>query len=113
MAIGDTNRRRIAEDALVSALAELAQRAVTTDASLCHGYAGLARITARAADDATEPTAARLRTLVPELLDRAVAQPTITTPGLLEGAAGIALAALAPATEAPTATSWDTCLLIA
>lgn len=113
VATGDTNRRRIAEDALISALTDPAQRDLTTDGSLCHGYAGLARITACAAVDAAEPAAARFRALVPELLDRAVAQPSTTTPGLLEGAAGIALAALASATRAPGATSWDTVLLIA
>lgn len=111
VATGDTNRRHLAEDALVSAVTEPAQRAVTTDASLCHGYAGLARITACAAVDAAEPTASRLRALVPDLLGRAVAQPATTTPGLLEGVAGIALA-LASATGAPTATSWDTFLMI-
>jgi lantibiotic biosynthesis protein len=113
LATADTNRQRIAEDALVSALTDPAQRAVTTDGSLCHGYAGLARITACAAADAAEPMATRLQALVPELLDRSVTQPATDTPGLLEGAAGIALAALAPAAGAPTPTNWDACLLIA
>jgi hypothetical protein len=113
LSIGDTNRRRIAEDTLMSALTDPAQRTVTTDASLCHGYAGLARITAHTADDAADDAATRLRALVPDLLDRAVVQPATTAPGLLEGAAGIALAALAPTTGVPTATRWDTFLLIA
>lgn len=112
LATADANRQRIAEDALVSALTDPAQRAITTDGSLCHGYAGLARITACAAADAAEPMATQLRALVPELLDRAVAHPATDTPGLLEGAAGIALTVLAPAAGTPTPTSWDTCLLI-
>lgn len=113
VATDDTQDRRTAEGALAGALTDPAHHAATTDASLCHGYAGLARITARAAADAAEPAAARLRTLVPELLDRATARPTTESPGLLEGAAGIALATLGPATGTPTAASWDTCLLIA
>jgi lantibiotic biosynthesis protein len=112
LALGDTTLRSSAEGALVSALTDPTQRALTTDASLCHGYAGLARIVAHAAADAAEPTASRLQALVPELLAHAAAKPTITTPGLLEGAAGIALAALGPVTGAPAAPSWDTCLLI-
>jgi lantibiotic biosynthesis protein len=112
LATGDSTRRRIAEDALLSALTDPTQDALITDGSLCHGYAGLARITTHAANDADEPTTTRLRTLATDLLDRAPVQPTTDTPGLLEGAAGIGLAALAPVTGAPTATNWDTCLLI-
>ncbi|WP_049575589.1 lanthionine synthetase C family protein [Streptomyces sp. SBT349] len=112
LATGDAERRRIAEDALVRALADPAQRAATTDASLCHGYAGLAHIAARAAADADKPAAARLRQLAPELLD--AAQPAQTEGlGVLEGAAGAALAALAQTTSLPPATGWDACLLIA
>lgn len=108
LAAGDAARRRIAEDVLVSALNDPAQDALISDGSLCHGYAGLARITTHAAADATEPAA--LRGLATDLLARALAQPVTDNPGLLEGAAGVGLAALAAATE--PATRWDTCLLI-
>ncbi|MGW4034519.1 lanthionine synthetase C family protein [Streptomyces sp. NPDC004838] len=114
LATGDSDRRLMAEESLLSALTDPAQRAATTDGSLCHGYAGLAHIAALAAADSGEPTAARLRGLAPELL--AAAQPTTTDAtgsGLLEGAAGIALAALAPTAGHVPATGWDTCLLIA
>lgn len=118
LATGDAERRRIAEDALVRALTDPAQRAATWGsrtksggASLCHGYAGLAHIAARAATDADKPAAARLRQLVPELLE--AAEPTQTDGvGVLEGVAGVALAALAPTTGLPPATGWDACLLI-
>jgi hypothetical protein len=110
LAVGDAARRRIAEDALVSALTDPAQDALVSDASLCHGYAGLARITTHAAADASEPAATRLRALATDLLDRALSQPVTEDPGLLEGAAGVGLATLAAVTE--TATNWDTCLLI-
>jgi hypothetical protein len=113
LAINDTTLRATAEEALVGALTDPTHRALVADASLCHGYAGLARIAAHAAADATEPTAARLHALIPELLDQTAAQPTTATPGLLEGTAGIALAALAPITEeVSSAPYWDAFLLI-
>ncbi|MBB5808830.1 hypothetical protein F4560_008598 [Saccharothrix ecbatanensis] len=110
LAVGDAARRRVAEDALVSALTDPTQDALIGDASLCHGYAGLARIATRAASDADEPVAARLRALATELLMRAIAQPVTDNPGLLEGASGVGLAVLAAVTK--PATGWATCLLI-
>ncbi|MGH3870174.1 MAG: lanthionine synthetase C family protein [Pseudonocardiaceae bacterium] len=110
---GNADRRRIAEHALVQALTDAAQRAATTDASLCHGHAGLTHIAARAAADAAPPAAARLRELAAELLAIAQPAPAEIGPGLLEGVTGVALACLAPATGAPPTTGWDMCLLIA
>jgi len=110
LALDDDHRRQSAEDALISAVTDPAQDALVNDASLCHGYAGLARITARATTDATRPSATRLHALTGDLLHRARAQPVPDGPGVLEGAAGVGLAALAAATE--PATGWDTCLLI-
>jgi len=107
LALGDTARRRDAEDALLSALTDPAQDALIGDASLCHGHAGLARIAAHAAAD--EPEATRLRDLATDLIARALTWPVTGTPGLLEGDAGIGLAALAAVTE--PVTRWDTSLL--
>jgi hypothetical protein len=112
LALDDTTLRRTAEDTLVNALTNPVHRGLTADASLCHGYAGLARVAARAAADAAEPAASKLRMLVPDLLANAVAQPITTTPGLLEGATGIALAALTPITQARAAPVWDAFLLL-
>jgi len=116
----------MAEHALARALADPAQRAVTTGRSLCHGYAGLAHLAVVAAADAAPVTAGRLHALVPGLLD--AVQPAGTDPesaaacllntagrgpGFLEGASGVALAGL-PASGSPASRSgWDTCLLIA
>jgi hypothetical protein len=111
LATGDDRARHDAETGLLGALRDPGQRALTVDGSLCHGHAGLARIAARAADDADAPTAAALRSLAPELLDAAHLPTTDSGPGLLEGAAGIALAVLAPTGAPPT--RWDTCLSIA
>jgi hypothetical protein len=126
LATGDSARRNMAEHALARALADPAQRAVTTGRSLCHGYAGLAHLAAAAAADATPVTASRLHALVPSLLDavqhagtdpESAAACLLNTagrgPGFLEGASGVALAVL-PANGSPASHSgWDTCLLIA
>ncbi|WP_370418990.1 lanthionine synthetase C family protein [Streptomyces sp. QH1-20] len=126
LALGDTGRQVEAENALVDALTDPAQLKATTDNSLCHGFAGLAHIAARTADDAHPTTAGQLRAVIPALLaalcppgtDPADAATTIVQdeeagPGFLNGAAGIALALLSPATATPPRSAWDTCLLIA
>lgn len=126
LAIGDDDRRRQAENALVQALLDPGQRAATTDRSLCHGYAGFAHLAARVAADAHPTAAARLRALVPDLLDaiqprvisaQSASASLLETPaddlGLLEGATGIALATLAATTTTGPRTTWDSCLLIA
>ncbi|MGH3735012.1 MAG: lanthionine synthetase C family protein [Micromonosporaceae bacterium] len=124
LATGDAARRAVAEDALSHALTDPRQLAATTDASLCHGHAGLAHVAARVAADAAPPAAKRLRALIPSLLDAVQAPhtepgPTAADalvdhigPGVLEGAAGVALAALAPATMIPPLAGWDACLLV-
>jgi hypothetical protein len=126
LALGDTRRQIEAETAIASALTHPAQLKATTDNGLCHGFAGLAHITARAAADAHPSTATQLRAAVPPLL-ASVCPPNIdpvTTatalvrdaeagPGFLDGAAGIALALHAPASGVPPTTPWDSCLLLA
>ncbi|MEX2985699.1 lanthionine synthetase C family protein [Streptomyces sp. C36] len=125
LALADTGRRLAAETALARALADGPQLAATADPSLCHGFAGLAHIAARAADDALPETARELRTLLPALLNAVHprgADPHRATaslmdaadrgPGLLDGAAGIALAVLAPSATGSPRTAWDACLLL-
>lgn len=118
LALGDTDRQRTAEQALLTALTDPAQLALTTDLSLCHGIAGLAHIAQRAAADATSPAA--LADLAPRLLVRITEHDTDVTPreappesgpGLLEGAAGIALALHSASASGPV-WGWDACLLI-
>ncbi|MFJ2632186.1 lanthionine synthetase C family protein [Streptomyces sp. NPDC087422] len=126
LALGDTRRQIEAENALASALTDPAQLKATTDNGLCHGFAGLAHIAARAADDAHHSTAAQLRASIPSLLASvcppdidpattatALVQDEKAGPGFLDGAAGVALALQAPASGAPPTTSWDSCLLLA
>lgn len=122
LALNDLPRQLDAEKTLVAALTDPAQLKATTDNGLCHGFAGLAHIAAHAADDAHPSTHVQLREVVPALLNT-VCPPanepvdvTVTNevgPGFLDGAAGIALAVLAPATATPPHSRWDACLLIA
>ncbi|MGW1324268.1 lanthionine synthetase C family protein [Streptomyces antibioticus] len=126
LALGDTGRRIDAENALVVALTDPDQLRATTDNGLCHGLAGLAHIAARTADDAHPSTTGRLRAAIPQLLAAACPPDTDPAlmatalihdeergPGLLDGAAGTALALLGPSTATPTRSAWDACLLIA
>ncbi|MFD5284323.1 lanthionine synthetase C family protein [Streptomyces rubrogriseus] len=126
LALGDTRRRLHAENALVAALTDPAQLNATTDKALCHGFAGLAHIAACAADDAHPSNAGRLRAAIPTLLaavhppgtdpahtTTALIQHEAYGPGLLDGAAGIALALLSSGAAVPPRTAWDACLLVA
>ncbi|MEU5393534.1 lanthionine synthetase C family protein [Streptomyces tibetensis] len=126
LALGDTRRQIAAENALVAALTDPEQLKATTDSGLCHGFAGLAHVAARTADDARPSTAEKLRAAIPALLAAVIppgTDPELTAtaliqdeeggPGFLDGAVGIALALLAPSTAAPPRSAWDTCLLIA
>ncbi|MEX3106246.1 MULTISPECIES: lanthionine synthetase C family protein [unclassified Streptomyces] len=99
----------------------------TVDSALCHGWAGLLQITLRMAHDSGDPG---LPDLADALAARVIAGYTpeapfgyrythhlaarpLDRPGLLEGAAGIALALHTYASGAVPATSWDGALLLA
>ncbi|MFD9441024.1 lanthionine synthetase C family protein [Streptomyces sp. NPDC060006] len=126
LALSDTSRQIYAENALVAALTDPEQLKATTDNGLCHGFAGLAHAAARTADDAHPSTVGELRAAIPallaavtppgtdpELMATVLIQDEEGGPGLLDGAAGIALALLSPSTAAPPRSAWDACLLIA
>ncbi|WP_420036126.1 lanthionine synthetase C family protein [Streptomyces sp. cg28] len=125
LALGDTARRTVAENALLDALSDPAQLSATTDPGLCHGFAGLAHLTTRTAADAAPETANRLRAVVPNVL--ANLMPLDSKPedagaalvdgpagaGLLDGAAGIGLGLLTACGTALPHTRWDSFLLVA
>ncbi|MET7397380.1 lanthionine synthetase C family protein [Dactylosporangium sp. NPDC005572] len=124
LALADATRQQHAERMLVGAVTDAQQLASTTDPSLCHGFAGLAYLAARTAADAQADTADALNAAVPDLISHAALAPAnpvqaavalLADPdrgaGLLDGAAGIALAL--HGTTRPPATGWDSCLLIA
>jgi len=126
LALADAPRRRAAEQILIGALGDPAQQAVIRDPSICHGHAGLVHLAAVAATDASPEHADRLHALLPGLLEAihppgtdpqtaaaaAVDPATGHGPHFLEGAAGIALALLRPASGVAAQTGWDRCLAI-
>ncbi len=122
IATGDRDRQRRAETALLRAMTDPGQRAATVDLSLCHGFAGLAHITQLAAADAVTPGLAEcLPDLLVPITDTAPERlvSTLCGPadggdiGLLEGAAGTALALHSFSVGVPSLSGWDTCFLIA
>lgn len=126
LATGATERQITAEKALAAALTDPDQLGATTDNGLCHGLAGLTHLAVRTAADAHPSTVGRLRAAIPGLLAAicpvdddleraatALVSGTGAGPGLLDGAAGTALALLAADTAAPPRSAWDSCLLIA
>ncbi|MFJ8953509.1 lanthionine synthetase C family protein [Streptomyces sp. NPDC102381] len=120
LALKDPARQHAAEFALLRAMTDPGQLGVTVDISLCHGFAGLAHITQLAAADALTPglTECLPRLLAPltdtspdTLADSLINPPGGGDIGLLEGAAGTALALHSFRTGTPSASGWDTCFL--
>ncbi|WP_034268165.1 lanthionine synthetase C family protein [Haloechinothrix halophila] len=108
LALGDSHRQCLAETALAWCATDEAQLTQLSDASLCHGWAGLLHTVWRAGVHNE-----RLRAAVPHLLDgladSLLRQPT---PGLLVGETGALLAQHAATTNTQPVTQWDTCLLL-
>ncbi len=112
IALNDPDRRRLAENALVSCLTYPGQLRRISDTSLCHGWAGLALTAWRTATDAADST---ISSLLPGVIDQLLDHADATADsgdGLLEGRAGVALAMCAIARGAPPTSGWDACLLI-
>lgn len=97
----DKPRRHLAETAFASCINDPHQIGRLTDRGLCHGTAGLLACARRLTADAINPLPL---TRVEDLHQTAVPAPD-EAGGLLDGAAGAALAAVAT-------TSWDACLLL-
>jgi len=109
-ATADTDRQRLAEQALISCLNDPEQLERITDHSLCHGSAGLFQTAWHIAADAHTPgLTAPLHDLAELLL---TPESPGTAIGLLEGSAGLALALSTAAVDEPPASRWDTCLLL-
>jgi hypothetical protein len=113
LALGDTARRRLADDALAGCVGDPAQLSGLTDTTLCHGWAGLLLTTWRAAGDALDDRLTRRLPRLRALLDRQ--PPGDGRPGasgLLEGAAGPRLVRHTTHPTAPPTARWDACLLL-
>ncbi|MEH0424535.1 lanthionine synthetase C family protein [Streptomyces sp. B21-083] len=110
LALGDTDRKRMAERALLDCLADPLQLDQLTARGLCHGIGGLIRVVQRVAQDADEP--ATFTNFLAHLTERFLAAETPTEAGFLEGAAGAALAFQGIEADKAPASDWDVCLLL-
>ncbi|WP_324783412.1 lanthionine synthetase C family protein [Streptomyces sp. H51] len=112
-ALGDTTLQERAEQALAGCLLDPQQLALLTDASLCHGWAGLVQATRRAAEDEKD---GQLSELLPRLraglATHLEAHGPPVQPTLMEGTAGLDLAQLDDSKCATPETRWDLCLLL-
>jgi hypothetical protein len=112
LAVGDTARQLMAEDALRRCLADDTQLARIIDPALCHGWAGLLATTWCAAADARSPElSAHLPHLLNALLGHLDTAPNQALAGLIDGAAGVALALDSIARGDPDE-AWLTALLL-
>ncbi|MEV6590957.1 lanthionine synthetase C family protein [Streptomyces acidicola] len=108
--LADTDRRRMAERALLDCLTDPHQLDQLTNRGLCHGVGGLLRAVQRVAEDAETPTTFTDR--LPELRDRFLTLAPPEDPGFLEGATGAALSFQTAEPGSGPATPWDACLLL-
>ena len=109
LALGDPNRRRAAEDALLAGLSDPAYVAQLSESGLCHGVAGTLQTTRHVAADCAEP--ARFDQVLDSLRVLLDEVPATRTHGLLRGSEGADLARLADQHNGHTQSGWDACLL--
>jgi len=114
LALGDQERMRVAERALAGCVLDRQVTGLLTDASLCHGWAGLVQALWRATGDALDPRPlqAALRMARRGMEDQLTRMGPPASSGFLEGSSGIMLAQndLSHAGGEPPA--WDACLLL-
>jgi hypothetical protein len=123
-ALGDGSTRELAVRTVEAALARPAQQRGLTSPTFCHGTAGLLRIAVRfARDTGSAALTAGAEGLVTDLLDHhepasllgfRTVEPggvRVDQPGLLDGAAGVALTLLATGPDEPDP-SWDRLFLL-
>lgn len=106
IALGESDRQRMAEHALLACLDDPGQLTRIRDSGLCHGAAGLLHTTHRVARDALIPG---FPDRLPRLHALLAAQPAPGEAGFLDGRAGTALALTAR--DGVTTSGWDACLL--
>ncbi|MFD7713859.1 lanthionine synthetase LanC family protein [Streptomyces sp. NPDC059786] len=106
LALGDRARRQIAEDTVLRTLTEPAHLARITDATLCHGWAGLVTLARAVAADS--PAAERFTPVIDDLRQRlTTGLDHLSKPGFMEGRSGAQLAL-----DGTNATNWTSVLLI-
>jgi hypothetical protein len=108
----DSDRRRMAERALLHCITDPTQLDRIDNRGLCHGFGGLLRTVQRVAEDAETPAAFTARTGL--LADRFLTAATPDGRGLLEGTTGAVLAFqdTEPDSFHTPQGQWDACLLL-
>lgn len=113
LALGDIERQRLAENAMLASLTDDSQVDRIREVGLCHGIAGVLQTTWRMAADALTPDLSKqVPRLVDTLLHRLDTAPPATAE-FLDGSAGVALALHTAATDTAPRSGWDRCLLLA
>jgi hypothetical protein len=114
LALGDQERMRVAEHALAGCVLDREVTGLLTDASLCHGWAGVVQTLWRAASDALSPQPLRtaLREARRGMEDHLARAGPPASGGLLEGTSGIQLAQNDLPRTGGEPPAWDACLLL-
>lgn len=112
LALGDTHRQQTSEQALSRCLDDPVQLGRINDGGLCHGWAGVYQTVWRAAHDAATPSLTDHLPRLTEDLARCTRPALAASPGLLDGAAGTALALHSAGHANAPRSGWDACLLI-
>ncbi|CAM5639243.1 Lanthionine synthetase OS=Streptomyces microflavus OX=1919 GN=Smic_07050 PE=4 SV=1 [Streptomyces microflavus] len=106
LALGDPARRRTAEDTVETILTDPLRLARITDATLCHGWAGLLTLTRAVAADSPAP--ARFNPIIQDLHRQlATSWEHLPKTGFMEGRAGAQLAL-----HTTDTTGWSRALLL-
>jgi hypothetical protein len=105
---------RVAEAALAGCVLDRQVTGLLTDASLCHGWAGVVQALWRAAGDALSPQPLRtaLRKARLGMEDHLARAGPPASGGLLEGTSGIQLAQNDLPRTGGEPPAWDACLLL-
>ncbi|MFF9863273.1 lanthionine synthetase C family protein [Streptomyces tendae] len=113
LALSDDAARRLAERTALQAVTDSRQTLQITDASVCHGWAGLLLATDRIASDSALPDLTGALPALHTLLASAMARAkTPQNAGLLTGNAGVLLTQHTLHPAHPLDLGWETCLLL-
>ncbi|MDU0258478.1 lanthionine synthetase LanC family protein [Streptomyces sp. PU10] len=113
LALHDDTARRLAEHMAFQAVTDFRQTCQITDASVCHGWAGLLLTTDRIASDSVLPDLTGALPALRARVQSAIAQgATPEDAGLLTGNAGVRLTQHTLTTPRPLDLGWETCLLL-
>ncbi|WP_405698320.1 lanthionine synthetase C family protein [Streptomyces coelicoflavus] len=113
LALHDDAARRLAELTALQAVTDSRQTCQLTDASVCHGWAGLLLATDRMASDAALPDLTGALPTLHACLESAMAHnERPKDAGLLTGNAGVLLTAHTLNVSHPLDLGWETCLLL-